>query len=70
MPDWYAIYGCDNEASLDNGISVHRIPFPDCKSVEGRARRKSWIAFIDTTRQDFVLSSNSAVCCEHFTPDS
>ena len=70
MPDRCAVFGCSNEASLEKGISLHRIPFVNDDSVEAKKRRKRWVDFVNMTRDKWTPSINSAVCSEHFTPES
>ena len=70
MPDKCAVYGCSNQTYKEKGISLYRIPFAKTSSSEGRRRRKQWVDFVNRTRKDFVPSGNSAICSEHFTPES
>ncbi|CAB4003732.1 THAP domain-containing 5-like [Paramuricea clavata] len=70
MPDRCAVYGCSNQASLENNVSVHRIPFLNDDRVEAKKRRKKWVDFVMTTRDKWEPTVNSAVCSEHFTKDS
>jgi hypothetical protein len=70
MPDRCAVYGCSNEANLAKQISVHRIPFFRDERPEAKRRRKHWVDFVKSTRDKWEPSINSAVCSEHFTPDS
>ncbi|CAB3980925.1 PREDICTED: uncharacterized protein LOC107342022 [Paramuricea clavata] len=51
MPDRCAVYGCSNQASLENNVSVHRIPFLNDDRVEAKKRRKKWVDFVMTTRE-------------------
>ncbi|XP_028416028.1 uncharacterized protein LOC114539590 [Dendronephthya gigantea] len=70
MPDRCVVFGCSNLANLDKGISLHRIPFFNDERSEAKRRRKRWINFVCATRDKWVATKNSAVCSEHFTPES
>jgi hypothetical protein len=70
MPDRCAVYGCSNEASLERKISVHRIPYFNNNSATAKKRRKQWEDFVKRKRAKWSPTKNSAVCSEHFTPDS
>ena len=70
MPDRCVVYGCSNVPSTEKGIAVFRIPFAKTSSEEGRRRRKLWLDFVMKTRKNFNPSSSSAICSDHFTPDS
>ena len=55
---------------------LHRIkgfspPFSILQNhVEWEGRLKQWVDFVDRTRKNFVLTERSAICSEHFTPES
>lgn len=70
MPDRCVVFGCSNFASVEKGISLHRIPFFNDERSEAKRRRKRWVNFVRVTRDKWVPSKNSSVCSEHFTPDS
>ena len=70
MPDRCVVFGCSNLANVAKGISLHRIPFLNDERSEAKRRRKRWIDFVKATRDKWVPTKNSAVCSEHFTPDS
>lgn len=69
MPDRCVVYGCSNQASLENNISLHRIPYFNDDSSVAKRRRKKWVTFIQRRRDKWTPTSNSVVCSEHFTPD-
>ena len=70
MPDRCAVYGCPNEAKLEKGISLHRIPFLNDKRKEAKKRTKRWVDFVQRKRDKWVPTRNSAVCSRHFTAES
>ena len=70
MPDRCVVFGCSNLANVAKGISLHRIPFLYDERSEAKRRRKRWIDFVKATRDKWVPTKNSAVCSEHFTPES
>lgn len=70
MPDRCAVFGCSNVANVEKRISLHRIPFHNDERSEAKRRRKRWINFVRATRDKWIPTKNSAVCSEHFTPDS
>lgn len=53
-------FGCANDSRKTKSISYHRLP-------SDPGRRKIWLAKI--SREAPVISKNSVVCSEHFTPD-
>ena len=56
-------YGCNNVASKEDGISLHRFP----KNPE---RRKQWNINIAATRADWTdASEHSVLCSAHFVED-
>ena len=70
MPDRCVVFGCSNLANVAKGISLHQIPFLNDERSEAKCRRKRWIDFVKATRDKWVPTKNSAVCSEHFTPES
>ena len=70
MPDRCVVFGCNNSASLEKGISVHRIPFWNDDRPEAKRRRKLWIDFVKKKRAHWTPTQASAVCSVHFTADS
>ena len=69
MPDRCIVYGCSKQASLENNISLHRIPYFNDASSVAKSRRKNWVTFVQRRRGKWTPTSNSVVCSEHFTPD-
>jgi hypothetical protein len=57
-------------ANAEKGISLHRIPFLNDDRSEAIRRKKRWINFVKARRDKWVPTKNSAVCSEHFTPES
>lgn len=69
MPDRCVVFGCNNAASLEKEISVHRIPFLNDDRPEAKRRRKMWIDFVKMKRAHWTPTQASAVCSSHFTAD-
>ena len=46
-----------------------RIPYHNDERAEAK-RRKRWVDFIKLTQDKWTPSAHSAVCSEHFTPES
>ena len=55
-----AAFDCNNDSRYTTGISYHCFP-------RDEALRSQWLAKI--SRADLVVSKNSRLCSEHFTPD-
>ncbi|CAH3123666.1 unnamed protein product, partial [Pocillopora meandrina] len=55
-----AAFDCNNDSRYTTGISYHCFP-------RDEALRSQWLAKI--SRADLVVSKNSKLCSEHFTPD-
>ena len=70
MPDRCVVFGCSNVANAAKEISFHLIPFFNDEKSEAKRRRKRWVDFVKATRDKWVPTKNSAVCSEHFTPES
>ena len=70
MPDRCVVFGCSNVANAAKGISLHLIHFFNDERSEAKRRRKRWVDFVKATRDKWVPTKNSAVCSEHFTPES
>ena len=70
MLDRCVVFGCSNLANAAKGITLHLIPFFNDKRSEAKRRRKQWVYFVKATRDKWVPTKNSAVCSEHFTPES
>ena len=51
-------------------IFVFHIPFYNDDRAEAKRRRKRWVDFVKLTRDKWVPTAHSAVCSEHFTPES
>ena len=69
MPEQCIVYGCNNTASSEKGISLHRIPFWDDSRHIAKARQKKWEDFIWQKRDKWLSSASSVVCFEHFTKE-
>ncbi len=52
--------------SVDEGISVHFIPFYNDDRREAVVRRKRWVDFVKKTRAKWEPSKHSCVCSKHF----
>ncbi|KAK3729921.1 hypothetical protein QZH41_018079 [Actinostola sp. cb2023] len=63
------VYNCDNEASLQKNISLHRIPYFEDQRPEAKARRKTWVDFVLRYRDKWQVTKNSVICSEHFRPE-
>ena len=70
MPDRCVVFGCSNLANAEKGISLHRIPFLNDNKSEAIRRKKRWINFVRARCDKWVPTKNSAVCSEHFAPES
>lgn len=55
-----AAFDCNNDSRYTTGISYHCFP-------RDEALRSQWLAKI--SRADLVVSKNSRLCSEHFTPE-
>ena len=50
MPDKCVIFGCNNQPSKTEGISLHPTPFEGADEPEKRKRRKKWVDFVKSKR--------------------
>lgn len=57
------VEGCNNQASRKKGLSVHLSP-------SAGKRRKVWLKFVNTHRENFPPSDRFVICSAHFTEDS
>ena len=55
-----AAFDCNNDSRITTGISFYRFP-------KDPSLRDQWLAKI--SRADLVITKNSRLCSEHFTPD-
>ena len=55
-----AAFDCNNDSRKTTGISYHCFP-------KDPSLREQWLAKI--SRADLVISKNTRLCSEHFTPD-
>ena len=55
-----AAFDCNNDSRYTTGVSYHCFP-------SDTALQQQWLAKI--SRADLVVSKNSRLCSEHFTPD-
>ena len=69
MPERCVVGGCSNMKDLDNGISLHRIPFFNDERTEAKRRRKTWVEFVHRKRAKWVPSKTSVICSVHLLPD-
>ena len=69
MPERCVVYGCNNTARSEKGISLYRIPYCDDNRQVAKGRRKKWLDFIRRKRDQWTPSSGSVVCSKHFTED-
>ena len=69
MPERCVVGGCSNVKDINNGISLHRIPFFEDERTEAKRRRKKWIEFVSRKRAKWTSSKTSVICSVHFLPD-
>ncbi|XP_028401052.1 THAP domain-containing protein 10-like [Dendronephthya gigantea] len=69
MPERCVVYGCNNTANSEKGISLYRIPYWDDSRQIARARRKKWEDFIRRKRDKWLPSASSVVCSKHFAEE-
>ncbi|CAB4011359.1 uncharacterized protein LOC110233295 isoform X1, partial [Paramuricea clavata] len=69
MPERCVVYGCNNTARSEKGVSLYRIPYCDDNRQVAKGRRKKWLDFIRRKRDQWTPSSGSVVCSKHFTED-
>jgi hypothetical protein len=64
MPFDCVAANCLNKACLNDGISLHNIPYFNDEHAEAKRRRKVWVDFVCAKRL-FVSSNTSTVCWDH-----
>ena len=69
MPTRCVVGGCSNERNLQNGISLHMIPFYGDDRPESKKRRKRWVDFVRLKRAKWEPSKTSVICSKHFRAD-
>ena len=72
MPDRCVAFGCGNEndkTCKERGISLHKIPFFEDERGIAKRRRKLWVYFVRTKRDNWNPTKQSAICSQHFKPD-
>ena len=68
MPFYCVAANCTNKACLEDGISLHTIPYFNDERAEAKRRRKVWVDFVSAKRL-FVPSKTSTICSDHFRPE-
>ena len=63
------VFGCNNTASSEKGISLYRIPYWCDNRNEVKSRRKKWLDFVRHKRDQWNPSCSSVICSVHFTED-
>ena len=58
--------GCRNKRNLEEGISLHKLPFYGDERPEAKKRRKKWVDFVRLKRAKWEPSQSSVLCSEHF----
>ena len=66
MPKRCVAAGCSNERNLEEGISLHKLPFYGDDRPEAKKRRKKWVDFVRLKRAKWEPSQSSVLCSEHF----
>ena len=61
-PSRCVVQNCSNRANGKKGISVHLSPLDN-------KRRKIWLTFVRTHRQNFTPSGRFVICSVHFSKD-
>ena len=69
MPNRCIVGGCSNTPNLENGITLHSIPFTGDVRPQARKRRKKWIDFVKLKRGKWEPTKNSAICSKHFSAE-
>lgn len=70
MPKYCVVTHCNSESNLQEGISLHTIPFYDDNRPEAKRRRKPWVDFVSLHRKHWCPSKWSAVCSKLFKSDA
>lgn len=66
MPKRCVAAGCSNERNLEEGISLHKLPFYGDDRPEAKKRRKKWVDFVRLKRAKWEPSQSSVLCSKHF----
>ena len=66
MPKRCVAAGCSYERNLEEGISLHKLPFYDNEQPKAKKRRKKWVDFVQLKRAKWEPSQSSVLCSEHF----
>lgn len=66
MPERCVVTGCSNTRNLDEGISLHTIPFYGDERPEAKKRRKKWVSFVQQKRAKWEPTRHSVICSKHF----
>ena len=66
MPERCVVTGCSNTRNLDEGISLHTIPFYGDERPEAKKRRKNWVSFVKQKRAKWEPTRHSVICSKHF----
>ncbi|XP_068738515.1 THAP domain-containing protein 1-like [Montipora capricornis] len=66
MPKRCVAAGCSNERNLEEGISLHKLPFHGEDRPEAKKRREKWVDFVQLKRAKWEPSQSSVLCSEHF----
>ena len=66
MPERCVVAGCSNTRNLDEGISLHTIPFYGDERPEAKKRRKNWVSFVKQKRAKWEPTRHSVICSKHF----
>ena len=61
-PSRCVVQNCSNRANGKKGIPVHLSPLDN-------KRRKMWLTFVKTHRQNFTPSGRFVICSVHFSKD-
>lgn len=66
MPKRCVAAGCNNESNVEEGISLHKLPFYGNDRPEAKKRRKKWVDFVRLKRAKWEPSQSSVLCSDHF----
>ena len=66
MPNRCVVAGCNNTTNIEEGISLHSIPFYDDNRPEAKKRRKKWVDFVKSKRARWTTTQHSVICSKHF----
>ena len=69
MPERCVVAGCSNITNIENGVSLHRLPFFNDERPEAKRRRRKWIESVNRKHAMWLPSKSFVVSSVHFMPE-